>query len=73
MEIHGTSRADLNGKFGIVTGFHPGYINDPAFPARYTVILNGGKVLKFKQANVYKVALHTFALHTFAGGGLKAP
>ena len=52
VEIHGTSRADLNGKFGDATEFHPGYNNDPAFPARYTVMLDGGKVLKFNQANV---------------------
>ena len=66
VEIHGTSRADMNGKRGVATDFHPirhpmgGVSSDPATwrvsgdPAtwRYTVKLDGGEAFKFKWANV---------------------
>ena len=50
VEIHGTSRADMNGKRGVALDFH-------GFPAdrtkdRYTVQLDGGEAFKLKPANV---------------------
>jgi len=50
VELHGTSRADLNGKRGVATDFH-------AYPAdrtkdRYTVQLDGGEAFKVKPASV---------------------
>ena len=52
VEIHGTSRADMNGKRGVATDFHP--MGGPHEPAtwRYTVKLDGGEAFKFKLANV---------------------
>ena len=53
VEIHGTSRADMNGKRGVATDFHPmgGVSGDPA-TWRYTVKLDGGEAFKLKMANV---------------------
>ena len=50
VEIHGTSRADMNGKRGVATDFH-------SYPAdrtkdRYTVQLDSGEAFKLKPANV---------------------
>ena len=45
VEIHGTSRADMNGKRGVATDFHEDLW-------RYTVKLDSGEVFKFKPANV---------------------
>ena len=50
MEIHGTSRADMNGKCGVAIDFH-------SYPAdrtkdRYTVQLDSGEAFKLKPANV---------------------
>ena len=52
VEIHGTSRVDMNGKRGVATDFHP--IGGPHEPAtwRYTVKLDGGEAFKLKRANV---------------------
>ena len=52
VEIHGTSRADMNGKRGVATDFHP--MGGPHEPAtwRYTVKLDGGEAFKVKQDNV---------------------
>ena len=50
VEIHGTSRADMNGKRGVATDFH-GYKDDES-KWRYTVQLDSGEAFKFKQANV---------------------
>ena len=51
VEIHGTSRADVNGKRGVATDFHP---MDPRDRTtwRYTVKLDGGEAFKLKPANV---------------------
>ena len=51
VEIHGTSRADMNGKRGVATDFHP---MDPEDPTtwRYTVQLDSGEAFKFKDTNV---------------------
>ena len=53
VEIHGTSRADMNGKRGVATDFHPmgGPESDPT-TWRYTVKLDGGEAFKLKPANV---------------------
>ena len=50
VEIHGTSRADINGKCGVATDFH-GYPDDRT-KDRYTVELDGGDSFKVKPANV---------------------
>ena len=51
VEIHGTSRADMNGKRGVATDFHPMSWDDPT-TWRYTVKLDGGEAFKVKPANV---------------------
>ena len=54
VEIHGTSRADMNGKRGVATDFHPAIIGGGVDLAasRYTVHLDSGEAFKLKQANV---------------------
>ena len=53
VEIHGTSRADMNGKRGVATDFHPmGGIRGDRTIWRYTVKLDGGEAFKLKPANV---------------------
>ena len=51
VEIHGTSRADMNGKRGVATDFHWMDKKDVA-TWRYTVKLDGGEAFKLKLANV---------------------
>ena len=51
VEIHGTSRAEMNGKRGVATDFHPMDRKDLT-TWRYTVKLDGGEAFKFKWANV---------------------
>ena len=51
VEIHGTSRADMNGKRGVATDFHPMDVADTT-TWRYTVQLDSGEAFKFKPANV---------------------
>ena len=51
VEIHGTSRADMNGKRGVATDFHPMDTKD-RMTWRYTVKLDGGEAFKLKLANV---------------------
>ena len=53
VEVHGTSRADMNGKCGVATDFHPmGELEDRT-KDRYTVQLDGGgESFKLKPANV---------------------
>ena len=52
VEIHGTSRADMNGKRGVATDFHP--MGGPDSPStwRYTVQLDSGEAFKVKPRNV---------------------
>ena len=52
VEIHGTSRADMNGKRGVATDFHPVGGADSPSTWRYTVQLDSGEVFKLKQANL---------------------
>ena len=49
VEIHGTSRADMNGKRGVATDFH-WYEDESKW--RYTVHLDSGEAFKLKTANV---------------------
>ena len=49
VEIHGTSRADMNGKRGVATDFH-WYKDESKW--RYTVHLDSGEAFKLKRANV---------------------
>ena len=50
MEIHGTSRADMNGKRGVATDFH--YYREDKSKWRYTVQLDSGEAFKLKRANL---------------------
>ena len=50
VELHGTSRADMNGKRGVATDVHC-YLADRT-KDRYTVKLDGGEAFKVKPANV---------------------
>ena len=50
MEIHGTSRADINGQRGVATDFHC-YREDES-KWRYTVPLDSGEAFKLKPTNV---------------------
>ena len=53
VEIHGTSRADMNGMRGIATDFHPSAMpNVDLTASRYTVQLDSGEAFKFKRANM---------------------
>ena len=51
VEIHGTSRADMNGKRGVATDFHPMDLDDVG-KWRYTMQLDSGEAFKLKLANV---------------------
>ena len=50
VEIHGTTRADINGKRGVATDFHS-IPHDTPNDRRYTVQLDG-EAFKVKLANV---------------------
>ena len=53
VEIHGTSRANVNGKRGVATDFHPmGGPDGDRSTWRYTVKLDGGEAFKVKLASV---------------------
>ena len=53
VEIHGTSRTDMNGKRGVAVDFH---INrEDRTKDRYTVQLDSGEAFKVKPANVRAV------------------
>ena len=54
VEIHGTSRTDMNGKRGVVTDFHMmGRADGDRTTWRYTVKLDGGEAFKLKRTNVW--------------------
>ena len=53
VEIHGKSRADMNGKRGVATDFHiMGGPTGDRTTWRYTVKLDSGEAFKVKPANV---------------------
>ena len=55
VEIHGTSRADMNGKRGVATDFHPKYVSVETVDraaSRYVVQLDSGEAFKLKPANL---------------------
>ena len=51
VEIHGTSRVDINGQRGVATDFHS-IPHDTLNDRRYTVQLDSGEVFKVKPVNV---------------------
>ena len=50
VEIHGTSRADMNGKRGVAIDFHVDLKDQIKW--RYTVRLDSGEAFKVKPANL---------------------
>jgi len=50
VEIHGTNRADMNGKRGVATDFH--FYKDEEGKWRYSVKLDSGEAFKVKPAHV---------------------
>ena len=53
VEIHGTTRADINGKRGVAIDFHPmGGPQGDRSTWRYTVQLDSGEAFKVKPENV---------------------
>ena len=50
VEIHGTSRTDMNGKRGVAVDFH--WHEEDQGKLRYTVQVDGGEAVKVKPANV---------------------
>jgi len=52
VEIHGTSRTDMNGKCGVATDFHPMGGGHDRSQDRYVVQLDSGEAFKVKPANV---------------------
>ena len=61
VEIHSTSRADMNGKRGVATDFHMIWPNKQDWTQqdsstwRYTVKLDDGEAFKLKRENVRAV------------------
>ena len=53
VEIHGTTRVDMNGKRGVATDFHPMGEQFQPLTWRYTVKLDGGEAFKIKLTNVW--------------------
>ena len=51
VEIHGTSRVDMNGKRGVATDFHS-VPDDSETDRRYTVQLDSGEAFKVKPAKL---------------------
>ena len=51
VDVHGTSRADINGKCGVAIDFHTMDRQDHT-TWRYTVQLDSGEAFKLKLANV---------------------
>ena len=65
--IHGTSRADMNGKCGLATDFHPmGGLNDRSAD-RYTVKLDSGEEYKLRPERLRAESEEGAG----AGGGIK--
>ena len=50
VEIHSTTRDDINGKRGVAIDFH--YNREDQSKCRYTVQLDSGEAFKVKPANV---------------------
>ena len=63
VEIHGTSRPDMNGKRGVATDFHWNAEDEGKW--RYSVKLDGGEAFKLKRANVRAEG----AVNVSGGGG----
>ena len=70
--IHGTSRADVNGKRGVTTDFHvDGTHADPRSAMRYTVKLDSGESFKLKPANVQRAGAGPSGAKAKKGKGKK--
>ena len=69
VEVHSTSRADINGKCGVATDFH--WYEDET-KRRYTVKLDSGEAFKLKPANVRAEGAGGGSGGGGAGGGGKA-
>ena len=53
VEIHGTTRTDINGKRGVAIDFHPmGLAQGDRSTWRYPVQLDSGEAFKLRPANV---------------------
>ena len=50
VEVHGTSRPDINGKRGVATDFH--WYKGGSSKWRYTAKLDSGEALELKRENV---------------------
>ena len=50
VEIHGTSRTDMNGKRGVAIDFH--HYNEDQGKCRYSVQLDSGEAFQLKPGNV---------------------
>ena len=73
VEIHGTSRADMNGKCGVATDFHPmGGPSGDRTTWRYTVKLDGGEAFKVKPANLRAEGAGGGSSGGGGAGGVKA-
>ena len=68
--IHGTSRADMNGKRGVATDFHD---MDPEDPAtwRYTVKLDSGEEYKLRPEKLRAEGAGRGAARSNVKGGKK--
>ena len=73
VEIHGTSRADVNGKRGVAVDFHPmgGVEEGDRSTWRYTVQLDSGEAFKLKPSNVRAEATSGASAGTAKGKGKK--
>ena len=69
VEIHSTSRADMNGKRGVATDFH--WYEDGS-KWRYTVQLDSSKAFKVKPANVRAEGTGGSASTSKAKGAVRA-
>ena len=70
VEIHGTSRADMNGKRGVATDFHPMDFKDPT-TWRYTVKLDSGEEYKLRPERLRAEEEESSARAGGAGGGAR--
>ena len=68
--IHGTSRADMNGKCGVATDFHPMDFKDPT-TWRYTVKLDSGEEYKLRPERLRAEEKESGARAGWEGGGAR--
>ena len=61
VEVHGTSRHDLNGKHGVATDFHCYEDDHDGSRDRYSVLLDSGETYKFRPTAVRAEGLAAIA------------